>query len=149
MKMVINFKLKNMKQILLLAVLALGINVSAQITKVEEPEFIEVYRATMGVHSISKSINEDSTWSYFLVYRDMQYEQITSFESLVFSSKEDVVDFFNIVKDVIATKEHNTIEFNGQNVRFLYILGKAYMYVGNCEHVWTTKGADKCIEALQ
>jgi hypothetical protein len=147
--MVINFKLKNMKQILLLAVLALGINVSAQITKVEEPEFIEVYRATMGVHSISKSINEDSTWSYFLVYRDMQYEQITSFESLVFSSKEDVIDFFNVVKDVIATKEKNTIEFNGQIVRFLYILGKAYMYVGNCEHVWTTKGADKCIEALQ
>jgi hypothetical protein len=138
-----------MKQILLLAVLALGINASAQITKVETPEFIQVYRATMGVHSISKSINEDSTWSYFLVYRDMQYEQLTSFESLVFSSKEDVVDFFNIVKTVIETKEHNTIEFNNQTVRFLYILGKAYMYVGNCEYVWTTKAADKCIESLQ
>ena len=138
-----------MRNILLLAVLALGINASAQITEVETPEFIEVYRGTMGVHSISKSVNPDSTWTYFLVYRDMQYQQITSFESLVFSSKEDVVDFFNIVKTVVETKENNTIEFNGQTVRFLYILGKAYMYVGNCQHTWTTKAADRCIEALQ
>ena len=138
-----------MKQILLLAVLALGINAFAQITKVETPEFIDVYKGTMGVHSISKSMNPDSTWSYYLVYRDMQYQQITSYESLYFSSKEDVIDFFNIVKDVIANKEDNTIEFNGQTVRLLYILGKAYMYVGNCQHTWTTKGADRCIEALQ
>jgi hypothetical protein len=138
-----------MRNILLLAVLALGINASAQITEVETPEFIEVYRGTMGVHSISKSVNPDSTWTYYLVYKDMQYQQITSFESLVFSSKEDVVDFFNIVKAVVETKENNTIEFNGQTVRFLYILGKAYMYVGNCQHTWTTKAADRCIEALQ
>ena len=137
-----------MKKLLLLAALALGINASAQITKVETPEFIQVYRATMGVHSISKSINPDSTWTYYLVYRDMQYEQITSFESLIFSSKEDVIDFFNVVKDVIATKTNNTVEFNGQTVRFLYILGKAYMYEGSYEHVWTTKAADKCIESL-
>ena len=149
MKMVINLKLKKMKQILLLAVLALGINASAQITEVATPEFIDVYRGTMGVQNISKSMNPDSTWSYYLTYKDMQYQQITVFESLVFSSKEDIISFFEIIKEVVSTKLDKTIEFNGQTVQFLYILGKAYMYVGSAQHTWTSKAADKCIEALQ
>lgn len=147
--MVINFKLKNMKQILLLAVLALGINASAQITEIETPKSIDVYDHVMGFHSISKSINQDSTETYYLIYKDCQYQQISVFESIIFKSKEDIVNFFNLVKETITSKESKTLDISGETVRLVYTSRTVQMYVGNSFCWWSTKWADKCLEAIQ
>jgi len=138
-----------MKHILFLAVLALGINVSAQITVENTPQSELVYRHSMGFHSLYKTMEVDSMYSYSIVFKDCQYQQISVYETVTFLSKQDIIDFFNIVKTVIETKEDKTITFAGQTVQVTYFSKNVKMYVGDAFCWWSTKWADKCLESLQ
>jgi len=138
-----------MKKILFLAVLALGINASAQITVENTPESELVYRHSMGFHSLYKSIASDSSYSYSIVFKDCQYQQISVYETVSFTSKQDMIDFFNLVKDVIETKEDKTVTFAGQTVQVTYFSRNVKMYLGDAFCWWSTKWADKCLESLQ
>jgi hypothetical protein len=138
-----------MKKILFLAVLALGINASAQITVENTPESELVYRQPMGFHALYKSIASDSSYSYSIVFKDCQYQQISVYETVSFTSKQDMIDFFNLVKDVIETKEDKTVTFAGQTVQIIYFSRNVKMYLGDAFCWWSTKWADKCLESLQ
>jgi hypothetical protein len=138
-----------MKHILFLAVLALGINVSAQITVENTPQSELVYRHSMGFHSLYKTMEVDSMYSYSIVFKDCQYQQISVYETVTFLSKQDIIDFFNIVKTVIETKEDKTVTFAGQTVQIIYFSRNVKMYVGDAFCWWSTKWADKCLESLQ
>ena len=138
-----------MKKILLLAGLALGINASAQLEVKDSPKVESIYRHSMNFHSIYKSLEEDSLYSYSLVFKDCQYTQITVYETVTFLSKQDMIDFFNLVKSAIETKEDKTVTFAGQTVQLTYFSKNVRMYVGNAFCWWSTKWADKCLENLQ
>lgn len=138
-----------MKHILFLAVLALGLNVSAQITVENTPQSELVYRHSMGFHSLYKTMEVDSMYSYSIVFKDCQYQQISVYETVTFLSKQDIIDFFNIVKTVIETKEDKTVTFAGQTVQVTYFSRNVKMYVGDAFCWWSTKWADKCLESLQ
>jgi hypothetical protein len=138
-----------MKHILLLAVLALGINASAQITVEDRPESELVYRHAMGFHSLYRTMEADSLYSYSIVFKDCQYTQISVYESVTFLSKQDMIDFFNLVKSVIQTKEGKTVTFAGQTVEIVYFSRNVKMYIGDAFCYWSTKWADKCLESLQ
>jgi hypothetical protein len=138
-----------MKTILFLAVLVLGLNATAQITVESTPESELVYRHSMGFHSLYKTMEADSMYSYSIVFKDCQYQQISVYETVTFLSKQDMIDFFNLVKDVIKTKEDKTVTFAGQTVQVTYFSKNVKMYVGNAFCWWSTKWADKCLESLQ
>ena len=138
-----------MRQILLLAVLALGINASAQLEVETMAKSETIYTHAMGFHRVSKMLENDSLYSYHITFKDCQYQQISVYETVSFLSKQDIIDFFNLVKSVIETKEDKTVTFNGQTVLIMYSTKNAKMYVGDAFCWWSNKWADKCLEALQ
>lgn len=137
-----------MKNLILIVGLILSINISAQIKVEDSPKSEEIYTHVMGFHSLYKTLREDSAYTYSLLFRDCQYQQIVVSESLAFSSKQDLIDFFNLVKTVIETKEDKTVTFSGQTVNITYFSRNVKMYVGNAFCWWSTKWVDKCLEAL-
>ena len=149
MKMVINFKLKNMKQILLLAVLALGINASAQLEVSERPQSDKIYQNSLGLHAIFKTTQGDTLENYSLTFKDGQYQQISVYETITFLSKQDAIDFFNLIKTVIETEQDKTVTFNDQTVSIVYVKNNAKLYLGSAFSWWSIKYADKYLEALQ
>ena len=138
-----------MKTILFLAALVLGFNTSAQITVENTTESELIYRHAMGFHGLYKTMEADSLYSYSIVFKDCQYTQISVYESVTFLSKQDMIDFFNLVKSVIQTKEGKTVTFAGQTVQIMYFSKNAKMYLGDAFCWWSTKWVDKCLESLQ
>jgi hypothetical protein len=138
-----------MKKVLLLAGLALGINASAQIKVEDAPQSEKLYQNPLGLHAIFKTVQGDTLENYSLTFKDGQYQQISVYETVTFLSKQDAIDFFNLIKTVIETEEDKTVTFNDQTVSLVYIKNNLKLYLGDAFSWWSIKYADKYLEALQ
>jgi hypothetical protein len=137
-----------MKNLILILTVLFNLNLYSQITVEETAKVEDVYRHTMGFHAIYKAVNPDSTESYSLTFKDCQYQQISVYESIMFSSKQDMIDFFNIINQVIETKESKTLSILNQTVVVSYFNRNAKVYLNNAFCWFSTKWVQKCLDSL-
>lgn len=137
------------KLFLLLIISTLSINIFAQLKleNVYKPE--KIYVNPLGFFQISKQLINDSVYNYYITFKDCQYTSITVYKEISFLSKEDIIDFFNLIKSVINTKEDKIVSFNEQTILIKYTSKIAKMYVGDAFCWWNIKWTNKCIEALE
>lgn len=136
-----------MKKLLLLLMLSVSI-AYGQITVNDGPKAEELYDHPMGFHTLYKNVYPDSSIMYSIVFKDCQYQQITSYKSVIFLSKKDITDFFKIILSVIETKEDKSLSFANQDVLLLYSNKTVKMYLGESFCWWNTKWVEKCLENI-
>ena len=90
-----------MKRILLVLALAFGTSTFAQIEVTETVKPETIYLQAMGFHGLYKTKLNDSTYVYSMTFRDSQYQQISSYETIYFETIDDMKQFFNIVLSVL------------------------------------------------
>jgi len=136
-----------MKKILLLFMLSVS-TAYGQITVNSGTKAEKLYSNPMGFHTLYKDVYTDSSVIYSIVFKDCQYPQITSYKTVMFSSKQDIQDFFKIIISVIETKEDKSLSFANQNVLLSYNNKIVKMYLGDSFCWWNIKWAEKCLENI-
>lgn len=120
------------KSILLLIVLMTTFISTAQITEVEKSEVLSKV-SLLGdlIGELNKVPNQDA---YFVSYKDFKFTTLTDHKSFVIGNKETVLQFKNIMLDMIKNKtKEKEIELEGNFIRFVkrantietYIINKA------------------------
>jgi hypothetical protein len=136
-----------MKKLTLLLMLFVSTAYS-QITVNSGPKAEKLYSNPMGFHTLYKNVYPDSSVMYSIVFKDGQYKQIISYKSVIFLSKQDIQDFFNIIVSVIEAKESKSLSFADQDILLLYTQGGVKMYLGDAFCWWSVKWAQKCLENI-
>lgn len=106
------------KTVLLLAVLMTTFISTAQITEVEKPEVINKL-SLLGdlIGELNKTPNADN---YFILYKDYKYTTLTNIKSFTIGNKETVLQYKNIMLDMIKNKtKEKTINLEGNTIQFV------------------------------
>jgi hypothetical protein len=136
-----------MKKLTLLLMLSVS-TAYGQITVNERPKAEKLYSNPMGFYTLYKDVYPDSSVMYSIIFKDCQYKQLISYKSVMFSSKQDIQDFFNIIVSVIETKESKSLSFANQDILLIHTKGGAKMYLGDSFCWWTVKWIEKCLENI-
>ena len=136
-----------MKKLLLLLMLSVS-TAYGQITVNSGPKAEKLYDHPMGFHSLYKNVYADSSVMYSIVFKDLQYQHLISYKSVIFLSKQDIQDFFNIILSVIETKESKSLSFSDQDILLLYTNKIVKMHLGDSFCWWNVKWAEKCLESI-
>lgn len=83
--------------------------------QVTETKTDVIYTSMASVHRLIK-ISVDSVSQYTFYFRDAQYKQLVDYKYFSFSSKEELIQFFDLVKDVIATGKELSISLNNETI---------------------------------
>lgn len=105
--------------LLLLAVLFIPLNTNAQIKDVTSNNQLIGKVTTLGklAAELYKVENRDS---YFMIYQDVKFTTLTSVKDFVIGDKKTVIQFKNIMLDMIKNKTKNkTIELEGSTFYFI------------------------------
>ena len=137
-----------MKNLILILAILFSLNTNAQIKVEDTPKYDRIYQHKMGFHAIYKAIDSTSIHEYILIFRDCQYQQIVEYKTIKFSSKQDVIDFFNLVKSVIETKESKTLKFSDQTIDIISVSKNAKVFLGEGFCWFSTKWVQKCLDSL-
>lgn len=138
-----------MKTILLVLLAAFSFNVYSQIEVTETVKPETIYIHSMGFHGLYRKQLADSTYLYSMTFRDSQYQQISSFETIYFETLDDMKQFFNIVLSVLESKEDKTLKFLDQTVDVRFSSNVVKVYEGSSFCYFNKKWAQKCLDALQ
>jgi len=104
--------------LLLLAVLMTTFVANAQITEVEESEVLSKV-SLLGdlIGELNKVPNQDT---YFVSYKDFKFTTLTDHKSFTIGNKETVLQFKNIMLDMIKNKiKEKTIKLEGNTIEFV------------------------------
>lgn len=105
-----------MKRLLLIAVVFIGLNSFAQISEpVKSKQSVTVGKLKSGPYLIAelsyKGYEDDTT--YLLMYRNQQYKQIDSYETITFSGMDSTVDkFYILLKSAFSEENRNNKEYS-------------------------------------
>lgn len=138
-----------MKTILLVLALVFGTSTFAQIEVTETVKPETIYLHAMGFHGLYKTKLNDSTYMYSMTFRDSQYQQISSYETIYFETIDDMKQFFNIVLGVLESKEDKTLKFLDQTIDVRFSSNVVKVYEGSSFCYFNKKWAQKCLDALQ
>jgi hypothetical protein len=129
-----------MKKLILTVALFTAVNVNAQIEVKETVKSERVWQVSKlsVVPSIDRYVIGQDT-SYALFFKDAQYTQITSIESIGFNNKEDLMSFVKICKDVIATGESVSISLNNEDIFIAKSGWMAYVKLENGALMYLTE----------
>ena len=103
--------------LLLLAILFTSFITNAQIKEVKEPQVIgKVSLLGDLIGELNKDAERDF---YFVTYKDTKFTHLTDFKSFSIGNKETVIQFKNIMLDMLQNKtKEKTIELEGQKIYF-------------------------------
>ena len=109
------------KKVLLLAVLFMSLNTNAQIKDVtNEAEAVVIGKVTFLGDLAAKLYKIEKSDSYFITYKDVKFTTLTSIKSFTIGNKETVIQFKNIMLDMIKNKtKKKTIELEGSTFNFV------------------------------
>ena len=123
--------LKNVKNVLFVAALAVSSLVSAQITVKENPETVAKWSRGLGVTMVEVTKYSDN--AYGVMYWDSQYTHITEYKSFMISSLDTFYDLGEIFKQQFKAKKNTElrIDVDGTSItiKTLKMLGVAYLNV--------------------
>jgi len=90
----------------------------------------------------------ESNW-YTLYYKNLEYQYITDVDYISLGSKENTIEFFNILKQALVDKKELTLELDGKTWFLKAGSSMAFMSSSGTSFYLTNKNLDKILEALK
>jgi uncharacterized cupin superfamily protein len=84
-----------------------------------------------------------------LYYKNLEYQYITDVDYISLGSKENTIEFFNILKQALVDKKELTLELDGKTWFLKAGSSMAFMSSSGTSFYLTNKNLDKILEALK
>ena len=137
-----------MKKLFLLLVLSAGTAHSQIVVKEATKDSTVWYWKLTGLPKLTHFYNAETNW-YTLYYKNLEYQYITDVDYISLNSKENTVEFFNILKKAFEDKKELTFELDGKTWFLKISSNMAIMTSSGTSFYLTDKHINKILEALQ
>ena len=137
-----------MKKLFLLLLLSAGTAHSQIVVKEATKDSTVWYWKLTGLPKLTHFYNAETNW-YTLYYKNLEYQYITDVDYISLNSKENTVEFFNILKKAFEDKKELTFELDGKTWFLKISSNMAVMTSSGTSFYLTNKHIDKILEALQ
>lgn len=137
-----------MKKLFLLLVLSAGTAHSQIVVKESTKDSTVWYWKLTGLPKLTHFYNAETNW-YTLYYKNLEYQYITDVDYISLNSKENTVEFFNILKKAFEDKKELTFELDGKTWFLKISSNMAIMTSSGTSFYLTDKHVNKILEALQ
>jgi hypothetical protein len=137
-----------MKKLFLLLVLSVSTAHSQIVVKESTKDSTVWYSKLTGLPKLTHFYDAESNW-YTLYYKNLDYQYITDIDYIHLDSKENTIEFFNILKQALVDKKELTFELDGKTWFLKTGSNMAIMSSSGTSFYLTNKNLDKILEALQ
>jgi hypothetical protein len=137
-----------MKKLFLLLLLSAGTAHSQIVVKEATKDSTVWYWKLTGLPKLTHFYNAETNW-YTLYYKNLEYQYITDVDYISLNSKENTVEFFNILKKAFEDKKELTFELDGKTWFLKISSNMAIMTSSGTSFYLTDKHVNKILEALQ
>jgi len=137
-----------MKKLFLLLLLSVGTAHSQIVVKESTKDSTVWYWKLTGLPKLTHFYNAETNW-YTLYYKNLEYQYITDVDYISLNSKENTLEFFNILKKAFEDKKELTLELDGKTWFLKISSNMAIMTSSGTSFYLTNKHIDKILEALQ
>jgi hypothetical protein len=137
-----------MKKLFLLLVLSVSTAHSQIVVKESTKDSTVWYSKLTGLPKLTHFYDAESNW-YTLYYKNLDYQYITDIDYINLDSKENTIEFFNILKQALVDKKELTFELDGKTWFLKTGSNMAIMSSSGTSFYLTNKNLDKILEALQ
>jgi hypothetical protein len=137
-----------MKKLFLLLLLSAGTAHSQIVVKEATKDSTVWYWKLTGLPKLTHFYNAETNW-YTLYYKNLEYQYITDVDYISLNSKENAVEFFNILKKAFEDKKELNFELDGKFWFLKISSNMAVMTSSGTSFYLTNKHIDKILEALQ
>ena len=137
-----------MKKLFLLLLLSAGTAHSQIVVKESTKDSTVWYWKLTGLPKLTHFYNAETNW-YTLYYKNLEYQYITDVDYISLNSKENTVEFFNILKKAFEDKKELTFELDGKTWFLKISSNMAIMTSSGTSFYLTDKHVNKILEALQ
>lgn len=137
-----------MKKLFLLLLLSAGTAHSQIVVKEATKDSTVWYWKLTGLPKLTHFYNAETNW-YTLYYKNLEYQYITDVDYISLNSKENTVEFFNILKKAFEDKKELTFELDGKTWFLKISSNMAIMTSSGTSFYLTDKHINKILEALQ
>ena len=137
-----------MKKLFLLLVLSVSTAHSQIVVKEATKDSTVWYSKLTGLPKLTHFYDAESNW-YTLYYKNLDYQYITDIDYINLDSKENTIEFFNILKQALVDKKELTLELDGKTWFLKTGSNMAIMSSSGTSFYLTNKNLDKILEALQ
>jgi hypothetical protein len=137
-----------MKKLFLLLVLSVSTAHSQIVVKEATKDSTVWYSKLTGLPKLTHFYDAESNW-YTLYYKNLDYQYITDIDYIHLDSKENTIEFFNILKQALVDKKELTLELDGKTWFLKTGSNMAIMSSSGTSFYLTNKNLDKILEALQ
>lgn len=137
-----------MKKLFLLLVLSVSTAHSQIVVKEATKDSTVWYSKLTGLPKLTHFYDAESNW-YTLYYKNLDYQYITDIDYINLDSKENTIEFFNILKQALVDKKELTFELDGKTWFLKTGSNMAIMSSSGTSFYLTNKNLDKILEALQ
>ena len=137
-----------MKKIILLALLGLSLNASAQI-KVETDEHKIVQIGSFKEDQLSFALKGSDTLFLVLHYKNMEYSHLSDFKSIFIKGGEKTKeDFYSLLISCLDKEEKTTTKVSIDGKEIIIANGEKIMIFGSGAHSYTDLYSRKDIDKL-
>jgi hypothetical protein len=137
-----------MKKLFLLLVLSVSTAHSQIVVKEATKDSTVWYSKLTGLPKLTHFYDAEKNW-YTLYYKNLDYQYITDIDYIHLDSKENTIEFFNILKQALVDKKELTFELDGKTWFLKTGSNMAIMSSSGTSFYLTNKNLDKILEALQ
>jgi hypothetical protein len=137
-----------MKKLFLLLVLSVSTAHSQIVVKESTKDSTVWYSKLTGLPKLTHFYDAEKNW-YTLYYKNLDYQYITDIDYIHLDSKENTIEFFNILKQALVDKKELTFELDGKTWFLKTGSNMAIMSSSGTSFYLTNKNLDKILEALQ
>lgn len=137
-----------MKKLFLLLVLSASTAYSQIVVKESTKDSTVWYSKLTGLPKLTHFYDAEKNW-YTLYYKNLDYQYITDIDYIHLDSKENTIEFFNILKQALVDKKELTFELDGKTWFLKTGSNMAIMSSSGTSFYLTNKNLDKILEALQ
>ncbi len=137
-----------MKKLLLLLLLSASAAHSQIVVKETTKDSTVWYNKLTVLPKLTHFYDSESNW-YTLYYKNLEYQYITDVDYISLGSKENTIEFFNILKQALVDKKELTLELDGKTWFLKVGSSMAFMSSSGTSFYLTNKNLDKILEALQ
>jgi hypothetical protein len=137
-----------MKKLFLLLVLSASTAHSQIVVKESTKDSTVWYSKLTGLPKLTHFYDAEKNW-YTLYYKNLDYQYITDIDYIHLDSKENTIEFFNILKQALVDKKELTFELDGKTWFLKTGSNMAIMSSSGTSFYLTNKNLDKILEALQ
>ena len=137
-----------MKKLFLFLVLSVSTAHSQIVVKESTKDSTVWYSKLTGLPKLTHFYDAEKNW-YTLYYKNLDYQYITDIDYIHLDSKENTIEFFNILKQALVDKKELTFELDGKTWFLKTGSNMAIMSSSGTSFYLTNKNLDKILEALQ